>query len=112
MPHVKAALIACVVAIIATATATFCYVAFDLGLYDVGWILYAPLLQACVVAIPAGIVLGIARRRTGRVTFPLLVLIVVATLAMAFGELVIGESPHFSRNRAIIFLVASWVVFA
>jgi hypothetical protein len=92
VPHVKAALTACIVATLATATATFCYVAFDLGLIGPGFIIYAPVIPALVVAIPVGILLGIARQRLGRAAFTILALLVSTLSGLALGEVVIGSS--------------------
>jgi hypothetical protein len=100
------------VATLATVTATFCYVAFDLGLIDPGFIIYAPVIPALVVAIPVGILLGIARQRLGRAAFTILALLVSTLSGLALGEVVIGSSPHFSRERAIIFLSVAWGLFA
>ena len=110
--HVTHAVFAAVVATLATAIAAFAYGLVDMRSSSPWIIMYAPIWQGILVAIPAGVALGAVRRKLRGLAFVAVATIVAALLGALLGEVTIGHSPHFSHERAVVFLTASWAVAA
>lgn len=108
----KPALVGTIASLIATAIAAVCYVAIDLGEVALNSILFSPIFEGAVFGALAAIGLEFMRARVGRATFMTMVTFTGAGIAWIVGELFVGHSPHYSRERAIAFLVVSWTVVA
>jgi len=110
--HMAHALFAAVVATLATAIAAFAYGLVDMRSASPWIIMYAPIWQSILIAIPAGVALGAVRHKLSGPAFAAVATIVAALLGALLGEVTIGHSPHFSHERAVVFLTASWALAA
>ena len=110
--HLTHALVAAMLATLATVAAAFTYGLVDMRSASPWIIMYAPIWQSAVVAVPVGITLGAVRRKLNGVAFVAISTFAAALAGMVLGEVAIGHSPHFSHERALAFLTVSWAVVA
>lgn len=108
----RSALIGGTVALLSTCVAALAYGAFEMGTWSPAILIYAPLWQSLFFGLSAGVALGWIRPRLRLVTFVVVCAITGAMLGFIAGELGLGDSPHYSRNVAMLFLAAAWSIGA
>ena len=105
---VKSGVVASIVATLASSLAAWLYGIADFDSFSPWIISYAPIWQSALAAFPVGVALAFVFHKSNAPTFTSLATIIAGILGYVLGDLAVGHSPHFSHDRAVVFLAVTW----
>jgi hypothetical protein len=105
---VKSGVVASIAATLASSLAAWLYGIADFDSFSPGIITYAPIWQGALVAFPVGVALAFIFHRLNAPAFTSVATVIAGTFGYLLGEVVVGHSPHFSHERAVMFLAITW----
>jgi hypothetical protein len=105
---VKSGVVASIVATLASSLAAWLYGIADFDSFSPWIITYAPIWQSALVAFPMGLALAFVFHKSNTAVFASVATVIAGISGYLLGEFVVGRSPHFSHDRAVVFLTATW----
>lgn len=104
----KAVIAGAVAGSIATAMAAIVFVAIDHHEFSLVAIIWSPVFESAVIGAFAAAGFKLASTRLHGASLVALATVCAGVLGFLLGSLLVGHSPHFSHDSAVLALVTSW----